>query len=327
MALEIIKAGALTSVQDLGRQGYAAGGYQESGACDKFSMSVGNILVGNVIEEIESAVLEFTMVGSTILFTSDEIIALTGADMQPTMNGKSMGMNEPIAVKDGDKLELHMAVKGLRGYLAVFGGIEVPIVMESRSTNLKCGIGGFCGRAIKDGDILKSGAKNVKKYVEMKEQDPWLFLPSNPYRIMGDKKTVLLRVVAGPQEDAFTQNGLDTFSRSFYKLTSDCNRMACKLQGSEIETKQGSDIVSDGIVEGSIQVSTNGQPIVMMADHQTTGGYAKIGTVISTDIPALAQCKPGDEIAFRFVTVEEAITIARKERKKLNYLEEQISGR
>lgn len=343
MALEIISAGPLTTVQDLGRYGYAAQGFQESGACDKYSLKLANLLVGNTFG---AAGLEFTLKGGTIRFTAPEVIAVTGADMRPELNGIPAPMFVPLHVKSGDVLTMGMAVSGLRGYLAAAGGIQVPVVMGSRSTNLKCRIGGLEGRALRDGDTLQSGTevsglhkkgwKDRKRHgtAEAKEQQQklwsddetvrWLSRSSTPYRIMGEACIVMLRTVPGPQTEAFTQEGVRTFERSIYTLTADSNRMACKLSGPEVETVHGSDIISDGIVEGSVQVASDGRPIVMLADHQTTGGYAKIGTVISTDIPALAQLKPGDPVAFKFITPEEGIAACRKEAARLEYLKEML---
>lgn len=329
MALEIIEPGPLTTVQDGGRKGYAAFGYQESGACDKYAMNLGNLLAGNGIGGTEAeAVLEFTMKGGKIRFTSEEVIALTGADMEPQLNDSPVSMYCGIRVRPGDILSMGMAVSGMRCYLAVYGGFQVPLVMGSRSTNLKCRIGGLEGRALRAGDILETGRKSRKRFgvsekmrriPEGPEQE-WLRLPSNPYRIMENRRTVQVRVVPGPQQEAFTEEGISTFERSFYSLTTDSNRMACRFSGPAVASFHGSDIISDGIVEGSIQISSNGMPIVMLADHQTTGGYAKIGTVISTDIPALAQLRPGEQAAFRFVTPEEGIAACRREKKKLEWI-------
>ena len=325
MALEIMEAGPLTTVQDRGRRGFAAFGYQESGACDKYAMELGNILAGNEkTGDSGQAVLEFTLKGGKIGFTTREVIALTGADMDPRLNGSPIPMYCAVTAEPGDVLSMGTAVRGLRGYLAVYGGIRVPLVMGSRSTNLKCRIGGLEGRALQAGDVLETtGGLKEKKTAPLSLADPeneWLRLPSNPYRIMGAQRTVLVRAVPGPQAEAFTEEGLHTFERSFYRLTTDSNRMACRFSGPAVGTFHGSDIISDGIVEGSVQISSDGMPIVMLADHQTTGGYAKIGTVISTDIPALAQLRPGEQAAFKFVTPEEGIAACRREAEKLEWI-------
>ncbi len=337
MALHIISPGLLTTVQDNGRSGYAGMGIQENGACDKYAARLANLLAGNYKDPERTAVIEFTLTGGSIEFTSPEVIAVTGADMLPELNGTRIPLYTPVDVQTGDNLVLGTAVCGLRSYLAVLGGVDVPVVMNSRSTNLKCGLGGFQGRALAAGDVIPTGGdtKQIHRFQKkvrrcrsrmgIGEDDVWMRLPSNPYRITGDRRCVMLRVVPGPQEEVFTAEGRWTFEHSLYRLGADCNRMANKLEGPAIEAMGGdSGIISDGIVEGSVQVSSNGMPIVMMADHQTTGGYAKIGTVISVDIPALAQLKPGDFTAFKYITPEAAMAAHRKEDLKLRRLREYL---
>lgn len=336
MAFEILLPGALSTVQDKGRSGYLNQGFQESGACDKYSMRLANLLAGNLEEPEQAAVVEFTLNGGEIRFTSDEILALTGADMSPALNGHPVPMYSPILAEAGDILTLGFAVWGLRTYMAVYGGISVPVVMGSRSTNLKCRMGGFGGRPLRAGDVLENGktpeqVRHLKEMLKGREPDlsidvnePWLRLPGNPCRYYGNERFILLRAVAGPQDEAFTESGLKTFVRAPYRLSRDCDRMACRLEGPAIEMKKGADIISDGIVEGSVQVSASGLPMVLMADHQTAGGYAKIATVISTDIPALAQLRPGDWVTFQYVTPKEAVAAARKEEKKLREFQERL---
>lgn len=322
----IESAGALTTVQDLGRRGYANRGIQENGACDKFSSRIANKLAGN---REDAAVLEMTLKGDCIRFTSEAVIALAGADMQPTINGRRIPMYHPVAVESGAVLNAGTAVFGLRTYLAVRGGIHVPVVLGSRSTGLKCRMGGYEGRALRRGDVLEigneanfgmtgtdgSGGINGSGRAAAgdcgSEGCVKALLPSCGVRLAGGKQYPQLRVVPGPQQEAFTEKGLLTFTGEIYHLTAQCDRMGCKLEGPVIETFHGSDIISDGIVEGSIQVSSDGQPIVMLADHQTTGGYAKIGTLIRADVPRMAQMRPGDAVSFCFVTAGEAVLAAR----------------
>ena len=328
MGLEIKLPGAFTSIQDKGRRGYLSQGFIESGACDKYSMAVANLFAGN-LSDPELAVLEFTLKGGEITFTSDEVIALAGADMKPLKNGVPIPMNRPVVMRGGDCLRLGMASKGLRAYLAVYGGVTVLPVLGSRSTDLKSCLGGLNGRTLKTGDLLQSGksGEEIKRFAaavsEMDfkslagENEPWFINPSNPFRYSAEKRYVLLRTVPGPQAEAFTEEGRNTFVRNPYQLTADCDRMACRLNGPPIEIGKGADIISDAVMEGSVQITSLGLPIVMLADHQTTGGYAKIATVITTDIPALAQLRPGEWVTFQYVTAMEAVKIARKENKKL----------
>lgn len=347
MSMEVITAGMLTTVQDMGRQGYASHGFQENGACDKYALQIANLLAGNQGESRQAAVLEFTMKGAALRFSSREIIALAGADMVPAINGRPVPGCCLLETRPGDVLTLGMAVRGLRCYLAVYGGIDVPLVMSSRSTSLKCGLGGYEGRALRVGDVLHSGAcpreirlrcrkleGKAERWQQEAERVQQEYLPGNaagrmtagmacghepePY----DAK--ILRIVSGPQDEAFTARGMSTFATGRYRLTADSDRMACRLDGPVVETCHGSDIISDGIVEGSVQVAADGKPMVMMADHQTTGGYAKIGTVVSADIPRLAQLRPGETVLFRFVTVQEAVAAARESAGNLERLRKRL---
>lgn len=328
MAIEIISAGPLTTVQDIGRVGMSALGYPESGACDKYAFRTANLLVGNSLEAPGDAALECTLSGITAYFTSPSLIAFTGADMQPALNGRRIPMYTPILVSSGDMLVMGAAVSGLRSYIAFRGGIDVPVRSGSRSTDLKCKIGGYLGRQLRDRDILEiidsSETRKItaEKLARMSRfaletETAWLRGQSRAYRFYGSKPVPLIRVVLGPQDEAFPDEALRVFSQSIFTLSADSNRMAAKLEGPVIETVRGSDILSDGIVEGSIQVSSNGKPIAMLADHQTAGGYAKIATIIRVDIPVLAQLKPGDEVAFSPVTPEIGIHAYRDAEKQL----------
>ncbi|WP_394522929.1 biotin-dependent carboxyltransferase family protein [Lacrimispora sp. JR3] len=336
MALEIVLSGPLSTIQDIGRRGYQSQGFQENGACDKYSMKLANLLAGNLTEYDQAAVIEFTYSGGEIRFTSQEIFALTGADMNPSLNGRPVPMYGPVIANPGDILSFGFATSGLRTYLAVYGGICVPPIMGSRSTNLKCRIGGFEGSPLRTGAILSAGKtkeqvrllmesiKGREEECSIKQEKPWLKRTFSPWRFYGNERFVLLRAVEGPQAEAFTEEGKKTFVRNPYRLLKDCDRMACRLEGPPIEMVNGADIISDGIAEGSVQVSASGLPMVMMADHQTTGGYAKIATVISADIPALAQLRPGDSAAFKFVTPEEGVAACRLEERKLLSLKKRL---
>ncbi|MBE6962637.1 MAG: biotin-dependent carboxyltransferase [Ruminococcaceae bacterium] len=298
MKLQVLNSGPLTTVQDRGRFGYMAYGIGPSGAMDQTAYETANRLVGNRNGE---AVLESTLMGPTIRFEGDCIIALTGADMGAQLNGTPLETYVAYSVLANQTLTMGVAKTGCRGYLAVSGGIDVPVVMGSRSTNLKCQLGGVEGRALKRGDVLETAAagKAARKKAAKK---PEL------------SQSVTVRVIPGPQDDLFTQRGLDTLWGSAYTVSTSSDRMGLRLEGPAVETISGSDIVSDGIALGSIQVTSAGQPIILMADRQTTGGYAKVGTVCSADLPKLAQLKPGGEIRLKPVSVQEAQRLLRKQR-------------
>lgn len=329
MALEIIETGPLTTIQDGGRIGYGKYGYRRCGACDKYAMRLANILAGN--EDDRAAVLEFTLSGGKIRFTEDTVIAVTGGDMSSALDGIPFAMYQPKVVRAGQTLTLGFARTGLRTYLAVCGGLCTPDVMGSCSTDTACGIGGLKGRALASGDVIATGLQHYMEDLQDREEEFaltadqfWLKQPSYPYRSVGSQLVPVMRVVPGPQENAFTKEGREQLWRGVYQVSADSNRMACRLQGPVLETKKGSDIISDGIVEGSIQVASGGQPIVMLADHQTTGGYAKIGTVISSDLSAIAQRRPGESIGFQYITAQEAAEAYRKEERKLEWLKKEI---
>lgn len=305
MSIQIISPGALTTVQDYGRIGYGEIGFSPSGAVDSKAMEIANCLVGN---EMGEAVLECTLFGPTIHFTKDTVIAITGADMKPKVKDMEISMNTAVALKAGEDLVLAFAAKGCRSYIAFAGGLGIKECLGSKSTDIKCAIGGFNGRALKANDEIQF----VKSISILPNMEKRTYTHSD-----SEDSPKLIRVVMGPQDDYFTSEGIHTFETGSYCITNDSNRMACKLSGPMIAGKQSMDIISDGISLGSIQVSSNGQPIIMLSDRQTTGGYAKIGTVISTDIPRIAQCKPGDKIRFQRITLKRAHKLYKKHRKEM----------
>ncbi len=293
MGIKVISPGALTTVQDLGRFGYQQSGMPCSGVMDQQAYRTANELLGN---ENGEAVLEFTMFGGSYLFDEDAVIAVTGADMAPLLNGCPCPVYQPVKVNAGSTLFLGMAVSGCRTYLGVAGGIDVPVVLGSRSTNMKCRIGGYEGRALLAGDILAVGAGG-KAFEELSGR-------SAAHPVYSD--TITVRVIEGPQDDYFTEKGKKDFYSSAYTVSEQSDRMGCRLEGPVIESLHGTDIISDGIVFGSIQVTSAGQPIVLLADRQTTGGYAKIATVCTADLPLLAQARPGNTVRFTKISIEEA---------------------
>lgn len=304
MGLKIISPGVLTTVQDSGRLGHQAAGFSVSGAMDTDALAMANILVNN---PADCACLEMVFQGACVQFDRKTYFALTGADFSPTLNGNPIPMYQAIEVKAGDTLRCGIAANGKYGYLAIAGGIDVPVVMGSRSTNLKCKLGGHQGRKLAAGDELPLNVTGEFLFNHYRKH--WQHIPYS--------NTVTLRVVPGPQEHAFTRSGLQTFTSSIYTLLPESDRMGSRLSGPAIEAKAGVDIISDAIAFGSVQIPASGTPIIMLADRQTTGGYAKIGTVISADLPKLVQCTAGAEIRFSFVTVEDANKLYVQHQKEL----------
>lgn len=299
-SVEILSPGIMSTIQDMGRFGFQGSGFSVSGCMDVRAFHDANVLVNN---PLTAAVIEMQLIGICLKFNCRDFFALTGADMGAKLNNKPVSTYKTYEVKAGDILEMGMAREGRFGYLAVSGGFEVPTVMGSRSTNLKCKIGGFEGRALAEGDIIP-----VREFSGF---FPNLYLKDTTGPNFS--KTITLRVIKGPQDHFFTKNGIETFLTETYQVGDESDRMGYRLDGAQIESKGTVDILSDGIVFGSIQVPANGKPMILMADRQTTGGYAKIGTVISADLPKLSQGMPGCEVKFDLITIEESMKINKKE--------------
>ncbi|MBR6206592.1 MAG: biotin-dependent carboxyltransferase family protein [Oscillospiraceae bacterium] len=294
MGIRVLKPGMLTTVQDLGRTGYQSQGFSVAGVMDVRSFKIANLLVDNPENE---PVLEFTLIGPTLEFTSDTIIAITGGDFNPTINGEPAPMYTAIYMHKGDILKFGSAVTGSRGYISFSSYLKVPTVMGSRCTNMKSSIGGFKGRKLQADDYIMFRIK--RRYLPF-------FLSRTLKPDEMDQEQVTLRVVMGPQDHMFTKQGIQTFLNSAYTVTNEFDRMGCRLDGPFIASKSGSDIISDGICFGSVQVPSHGKPIILLADRQTTGGYAKIATVASVDIPKLVQRKTDNKVRFKAITVYEA---------------------
>ena len=316
--ITIRKKGMMTTIQDLGRIGYQRYGMPVCGAMDRYAMELGNILVGNPRDE---AVVEATVMGPTIVFGEPEIFAITGGDFGPTLNGASIESNRAHLAEAGDVLALPMAKAGARAYIAFAGGLDIEEVMGSRSTFLKGGVGGLDGRAVRDGDEIGLKAP-CDSLPDLEER----FVPEKLLPALEDH--VMVRFTYGPQDDLFSAAGKQTFTSSEYALSDKSDRMGFRMDGPAVERAAGSDgnIISDGICFGAIQI-TNGQPIVMMADRQTTGGYPKLGCVITADLPLLAQLKAGDKVRFRPVSVAAAQAVYRRQQKALNDFEKKLAAR
>lgn len=301
--ITVLNPGMLTTVQDNGRWGYQAYGMPVAGAMDRFAYRVVNSLAGN---SANAAVLEMTIFGGTYRFDRDAYVAIGGADMQATLDGNAVANWSGFPVSAGSELSFGYVADGCRAYLAVKGGLDVPEILGSRSTYIRGAIGGMNGRALKSGDVLNFENGNL---LNIERRLPAQFIPD-----YGSEIT--LRVMLGPQDDLFTGEGIKTLLNCTYTITNDADRMGYRLEGPAIKHSGKPDIVSDALCQGAIQVPGHGMPIIMMADRQTTGGYAKIGTVIGPDIARLAQAKPGDSVRFVRSSYEEAVEALRKEAEK-----------
>lgn len=308
MSITVLNPGLLTTVQDLGRVGYQQFGVSVSGVMDPRAATLANILVGNPDGE---AVLECTMMGPQLQFDQDNCIAITGGDLGPTLDGQPIATYRAIQVKAGQVLRFTAPKTGCRAFIAFAGGLDIPEVMGSRSTYMKAKIGGFQGRKLEKGDVIGFRAPQAElKNMPIRAMAPE-FVPRPQYTI---------RVVLGPQDDYFTQEGIDTFLNEVYTVTPEFDRMGCRMEGPVIQHKDGGDIISDGIAFGAIQVPSAGKPIVMLCDRQTTGGYTKIANVISMDFRILAQLKAGDKVRFEKVSVQAAQDALLTQRQALSFL-------
>jgi antagonist of KipI len=304
---EVLSPGIMSTVQDLGRFGCARYGVAASGALDGFAVRVGNLLVGN---DENAAVVETTLMGLRITVLRDTVVAVTGGDLQARKGSEPLPMWQSHVVREGETIVFSGPASGLRSYLAVAGGIQVPAVMGSRSTNLSTGFGGFDGRPLHKGDILS--AEPLKDAVRFAAR---AFIPeavpvyASPWR---------LRVVWGPQDDHFPEEGRQTFVTAAFTVSPESDRTGIRLKGPVVTRKPGMEesIISEGILSGAIQVPGDGQPIIILGET-ASGGYRKIATVISADLPLLGQVTPGDEVAFRAVSMEEALQALREVESKL----------
>ena len=313
--VEVVSAGLLTTVQDLGRTGYQRFGIPVCGALDPVSLRIANILVGNAESD---AGLEITALGPTIRFASDTVVALVGADFAIEVNGSEVRSWESVDVAAGSVLNIGAASDGLRAYLAIAGGIDVPRVMNSRSTDTKGVFGGFEGRALQDGDSLPIGdSPHVADWSQRR-------LPIDISRQPTFGQEFHIRVILGPQDEEFTRSGIETMLTSEYRVTVDSDRMGCRLEGPDIAHETGPDIVSDGTALGSIQVPGSGQPIILLADRGTTGGYTKIATVIAPDIGLISQALPGARVRFHEVSVDEAHEALREQEEMIREIKSHV---
>jgi antagonist of KipI len=303
--LEVLHGGTFTTIQDLGRKGYQQFGMPTAGAMDITSFRLANRLVEN---DDGQACLEITYIGLRLATIRNLTIAVTGGDLMPTVNGSPLPMWQTVYIPKDSEIAFTGVRNGIRSYLAVAGGIQVPEIMESKSTYIRGGIGGLEGRPLKKGDRIHIGPQRPGV--------PLRRVKENLIPRYGEKWKA--RVVMGPQDDCFTKRGIETFLSSEYTVTPQSDRMGYRLQGPVIQHRtKGADIISDATCLGSVQVPGHGLPILLLADRQTTGGYPKIATAISVDVYDLGQAKPGDKIQFSPVTVVEAHEIREEHKRRM----------
>ncbi len=302
MSIQVIKPGLLSTFQDLGREGLQHLGIPVSGAMDSRAHRLANELVGN---QQDQATLEITLVGPTLQFDAPACIALCGADLAPSVNGKPVANNRPLILRAGDVLAFGPRKTGLRAYLAWHGGVSLPSVLNSRSTYLRGGFGGLDGRALRKGDTLALNTVLPPACLDALEQTLWeisIYLPA----ILGLRQRNTLRLVRGAHTALFTDQALQHLLTDAFRVSADADRMGYRLQGPTLALREPVQLLSEATCPGSIQVPADGQPIILMADRQTTGGYAKIGHIATVDLPLVAQSMPGDALTFSEITLAQA---------------------
>jgi antagonist of KipI len=328
--IKIIKPGLLTTIQDLGRYGFQKFGVIVSGVMDSLSHRIANLLVGN---EENAPTLEITMVGPVIEFERDTLISICGGDLSPSIDGKFVPLWRPVFVKKGSQLRFGQCKAGCRSYLAVAGGFDVPRVMGSASTYLRAGIGGFKGRPLQAGDELKLSPPNNRsirmihdfssklgdrKFVGTKWSVSAEFIPIS-------NKIPSIRVIKGRQYHLFSKESQKSFFREPFEITTQSDRMGYRLKGPILSLASAEEMISEAVNFGTIQVPPDGNPIVLLADRQTTGGYPKIGQVATVDLPYIAQLKPGDKIKFVEVSHEEAQRLYLEREREIQQLKRALS--
>jgi antagonist of KipI len=308
----VIKPGLYTTVQDRGRFGYQQFGVPVSGVADSFSYRVANALAGNFQGQ---AVLEATVLGPLLEVVNQGVIAVTGGDLSPFLNNAPLPMWESVAVHPGDKVQFKGIKTGCRGYIAVAGGIDVPIVMGSRSTYVAGKIGGVSGRPLAAGDRLNRGKGAGKVGARI----PTDFIPTY-------SDDIQIGVILGPQDDYFSE-GMEKFLSSTYKVSDKADRMGYRLEGDAIVHREGvpKSIISEPSVPGGIQIPPDGQPIILLVE-QTVGGYTKIATAISSDLGKVGQAKPGDRVHFVRIGLEQAHQTLIEEEEKFESIKKSLTG-
>ena len=285
----------LTTVQDEGRRGFQGVGVSVAGPMDSVSHRLANLLVGN---RRSAATLEVTLIGPEIRFEDESVFAVTGAEFQLVLDGIVVPTHVARWARRGAMLRFGDRRRGARAYMAVAGGFDVPPVLGSRSTHLVSRVGGVGGRALVAGDGIPVGTTDRVANVADRSRPPVIGLPGRGAR---------LRVMLGPEDDRFSEAALATLQTARYEITPQSNRMGYRLTGPRLSHRGGADTLSDGTPIGSVQVPASGEPILLMVDCQTTGGYPKIATVITADLPVAGQLAPADWIEFEVCDRQDAV--------------------
>lgn len=315
MSVTVIRPGLASTFQDCGRHGHQHLGIPVGGAMDLRAHQLANLIAGNTRD---LATLEITLLGPTLRFDAPAIIAMAGADLSPTLNGIPVPLGRPLVVRAGETLSFGERRNGVRCYLAWNGGIDLPPVMGSQSTWLRGQLGGYQGRALAKGDELPLVTQLKEEGLDSLSDDldsMSIYLPAT----LANNPRERLRVMRGPHTALFTDESIRALLNNPFRIAKDSDRMGYRLQGPSLHLKENRQLLSEGATFGSIQVPSDGQPIVLMADRQSIGGYPKIGHVATVDLPHLAQKMPGEEVWFEEISLAQA--------QQLDNLREQALGR
>jgi len=294
VALRVIRPGMLTTIQDAGRWGYQSRGVPVAGPMDAVSFRLANALVGN---GRDAAALEITLLGPELEFEDERVIAIAGAEFDVALDGKPVPLHAPFVVSSGSHLRFGARQRGARAYLAIAGGIATEPILGSRATHVISAMGGIEGRPLRAGDDLPLGASTHARGTAHASA-PIVPLPD---------RSACIRVMPGPQVEYFAADALAVLQSSPYRIGQQSDRMGFRLEGPRLTHARGADVISDATPLGVLQVPASGQPILLMADRQTTGGYPKIATVISADMPIAGQLGPGDAISFAVCSMADAM--------------------
>jgi biotin-dependent carboxylase-like uncharacterized protein len=304
-SIQVEAPGLFTTVQDLGREGFGLLGVSPSGAADPIALRLGNLLVGN---PEGAGALEMTLIGGTFLFPEGAILALSGSDFGATLDGLSIDSWMSFEARSGQTLRLGPTRSGARSYLCVQGGIAVKPFLDSASTHVLSGLGGFEGRPLRKGDVVRIAS--ASRPYRRRRVAPHILSRLSPRK--------MLRCTSGPQSEWFAESARRTFYDSIYLVSEESDRMGLRLEGPAVLESSKRDMITEGVSLGAIQVPQGGSPIVLFVDQQTTGGYPKIANVISADMPSVGQLRPRDEIRFERASFEVARSLLQEQERLLS---------
>jgi antagonist of KipI len=315
MSLKILKAGMLDTIQDMGRFGYQQFGINPTGTMDRYAAGVANILVGNKQSE---AVIEMHFPGPSILFEKTSLVALSGADFDANINGKSVPLDHPVIINQGRTLQFRSLKNKSHCYLAVRGGIKIPIWLNSYSTNIKAEAGGYSGKRLIKDDLLELYDETSYDLIDDDDLSILPWKASEDFRIGPAEELMIIPSNEWPWLDKGSQ---EKFLKNPFYISPNSDRMGYRLASEPLYTGIKTELISSAVNFGTIQLLPDGQLIILMADHQTTGGYPRLGNIISTHLPKLAQMKAGEEVRFKFTDHNTAESLLIKQHQHLLQLE------